>query len=155
MIYRPAELSETGQAWYPLVKQQVGSLPPEVFNKLPANSLNRLKFNLAEMLEKGNKLTVGELNALKAAGTHIDDIVISSKSEFPTMFAGSGNIQKRIDMQMENILAALESGGITPGRAAKLKNVIMRQQPVSEITQKMKDDEGIQTMLRYLMDKGL
>ena len=107
------------------------------------------------MLEKGNKLTVGELNALKAAGTHIDDIVISSKSEFPVMFAGSGNIQKRIDMQMENILAALESGGITPGRAAKLKNVIMRQQPVSEINQKMKDDEGIQTMLRYLIDKGL
>ena len=107
------------------------------------------------MLEKGNKLTVGELNALKAAGTHMDDVVLTTKSEFPAQFMGSGNISDRVNMQMENILAALESGGITPGRAAKLKNVIGRAQPVAEVSDKMKNDQGIQDLLNILINKGL
>ena len=159
LIYRPTELSEAGQAWYPLVKQQIGPIESSVYHTLPKNSLNRLKFNMAEILENSNKLTVGELNALKAAGSHMDDIVLKSKSEFPAQFVGSGGIKNRLKMNMENILADLETGALTPGRMAKLKNVMAREASKADIdaalVQKFNNDEGIQQLLKILMDKGL
>ena len=154
--YVPTELSETGKAWYPLVKQQIGPIDSAIYNTLPKNSLNRLKFNMAEILENSNKLTVGELNALKAAGSHMDDVVMTTKREFPRRFAGSGGIQDRLTMSMENIMADLETGALTPGKAAKLKNALAKEGNIdAALSDKLKNDKGIQELLQILIGKGL
>ena len=154
--YVPTELSEIGKAWYPLVKQQIGPIDSAIYKTLPKNSLNRLKFNMAEILENSSKLTVGELNALKAAGSHMDDVVMTTKREFPRRFAGSGGIQDRLTMSMENIMADLETGALTPGKAAKLKNALAKEGNIdAALSDKLKNDKGIQELLQVLIGKGL